>query len=151
MSSNLDFAIYHTVHDFPGGARALASHVAVRAGTLNNKADPACDTHNLTYQEGIAIQLATKDYRIISAEASILGGSFLLHEDLCNVSDVALLDTWAAWMAQEGLTAQAVRDSLEDSKITREESQKIHRKMHESIQRALEFLRRIDSLVVDDE
>ena len=151
MSNDLDWAIYHTVHDFKGGARALAAHVAVRAGTLNNKADPACDNHNLTYQEGIAIQLASQDFSIISTEAAILGGTFVHLGSLAFVSDMALLDAWARWHEETGQTAAEVRKALDDGKITRDEFRRIRKEVREDIQREMEFLRRLESLVVDDE
>ncbi len=151
MSNDLDWAIYNTVHDFKGGARALSAHVAVRAGTLNNKADPGCDTHHLTYHEGIAIQLATQDFRIISTEAAILGGSFIRLAPLEFVSDMALLDAWARWHEETGETAAEVRKALSDGQITRAEYNRIRIEVRQDIQREMEFLRRLEALVIDDD
>lgn len=145
---DVDLAIYRTVHDH-GGADRLSKYLACRPGTLNNKADPACEGHQLNYREGIALQLATNSRRIIKAEAAELGGVYIQLRNWQGVSDEALLDAWARLQEEHGQTAAALRKSLNDHVITREELRHIKREMYEDFAAAFELLHRVEGLCDD--
>jgi hypothetical protein len=143
-----DLAIYKTVHEH-GGAERLSKFLAIRPGTLNNKADPACDGHQLTVREAIALQLATDTRKIIQAEASALGGVFVPGVNWAGVSDVQLLDAWAHLQVEHGQTARCIQQALSDGIITREELRSIRREIYEDFQAAMELLARLQGLCDD--
>lgn len=146
--NEVDLAIYKTVHK-NGGAERLSKYLAIRPGTLNNKADPACDSHQLNIREAIALQLATNTRDIIRAEAQELGGVFVPGIDWSAASDVQLLDVWAHLQEEHGETASVIRKSLEDGIITREELIAIKREMFEDFQAAMELYSRLEGLCDD--
>ncbi|MBA1147410.1 phage regulatory CII family protein [Ectothiorhodospiraceae bacterium WFHF3C12] len=143
---DLDLAIYKVVHDFPGGAPKLAPLVGMNAGTLSNKADPGMDSHQLTVRQAVAISHATKDARILHAQARALGFVCIPCGDYSGLSDLELLDSYAEWHAEIGQTAQAVRDAIADRRISAEEVRKVRRELYEDMARGFEFLARLESL-----
>jgi len=60
-------AAYHTVHDYPGGAEALAPRMGMSAAVLRNKVNPNNTTHHLTYAEAQRIVALTGDVRMLQA------------------------------------------------------------------------------------
>lgn len=146
----VDYAIYKTVHDH-GGAERLSRYLACRPGTLNNKADPACDAHQLNVREAIALQLATNTRRIIQAEAAELGGTYVQGADWSRVSDVALLDAWATHQATIGRTAEAIRQALADGLMTRAELREIRREMFDDFRTGMELYARLEGLCGEPE
>lgn len=143
--SNLDTAKYDTVHDYPGGAVALGPLAGMNPGTLGNKVNPTIDTHHLTLSEAVTLQALTKDYRILHAEAAMLGhvAIQLPQADAC--SDIELLNAYAAWTKDIGETAAAISKALE-GRIDQKALAEIHREMHEDFARALDLFARFKQL-----
>lgn len=72
-SMTVDDAIYHTVHDYPGGVVALASRMGVPASTLTHKANPNNTTHHLRPSELVKLQYMSGNVAILHAMAAALG------------------------------------------------------------------------------
>ena len=70
---NMDDAIYHTVHNYPGGVVALAARMGVPASTLTHKANPNNATHRMSPAELVAMQLFSGNVSVLQAMASALG------------------------------------------------------------------------------
>ncbi len=149
MISDLDLAVYNSIHDFKGGAKALATHLSVKPGTLSNKADPSIDTHHLNVSEALAIMLASEDYRILYALAGALHHSCIPLPDYSLVSDVELLNAYTHFHAEVGQTALAINDALKDGRILRAEYRRIRREGLEDIQAFFELLQRLEALIDD--
>jgi len=141
----IDSAGYALVHDYPGGAPALAPRVNMNAGTLANKANPHCE-HQFTVREVLAIQALRGITTMIDAEARALGGVFVPLEDYSGTSDVELLDLYAAYHAEIGETAEAIRDSLAGGEVTREAYERVEREFYEDVQAGFAFLARLRAL-----
>ncbi|OTG64365.1 hypothetical protein B9T25_13065 [Acinetobacter sp. ANC 4470] len=63
---NILDAAYHTVHDFKGGANALAPRMGIRSpAVLNSKVNTNTDTHHLTLLEASKMMGITGDFRIL--------------------------------------------------------------------------------------
>lgn len=146
---DLDLAIYRVVHDHPGGAAKLAPLVGMNAGTLNNKADPAMESHQLTVRQAVAIQHATSTRRVLEAEAQLLGCAVVPLGDYHQLSDMELLEAYAEWHAEVGETAEAIRDAVAERMITRERVRRVRREIHEDAARALAFVARLEALCDD--
>lgn len=147
--SLLDSAKHSVVHDFKGGAVALAPLVNMNSMVLSNKCNPNQDTHHLTVDEAVAIQNATKDFRILRAEAATLNHVCVPVGDFEDVSDVELLTLYAAYHAELGETAGAIMEALADGDICRAEVDLVREEMFEDFQRGLEFLSRMEALCED--
>ncbi|RYE43864.1 MAG: hypothetical protein EOP24_26690 [Hyphomicrobiales bacterium] len=68
-------AIYHTVHNYPGGVAALAARMGVSANTLTHKANPNNTTHHLHPAELLALQYMSGNAAVLHAMAAALGYS----------------------------------------------------------------------------
>lgn len=145
----IDEAAYALVHDYPGGAPALAPRVGMNVGTLLNKANPSQEKHQLTVREALAIQVHRRATTMIDAEARVLGGVFVALGRFEGVSDTELLSLYATYHAEIGETAAAIREALDDGRIERAEYQRIEREAFEDAHAMLELLARIRGLVPD--
>lgn len=145
--SALEQAKYDVVHDYPGGAVNLAPRVGMNPGTLSNKVNPTIDTHHLSVDEAVAIQFAAEDYRILTAEAYFLNHVVIPLACYDGVSDVELLDLYAAYHAEIGETAEAIRDALADGLVTRKEFDKIRTEALQDQQAMYALLARLETLV----
>ncbi len=153
IHSQLDEAMWAVVHEFPrlarrkSGAVGLAPLVGMRPGTLSNKVNPDLDSHHLTVHEAVAIQNAAKDFRILQAEAAILNHAVIPLGDFSRVSDVELLDAYAALHEQIGEHARAIRETLEDGRIERVEVDRVRREFFEVVQAGFAFILRLEGLI----
>ena len=69
----VDDAIYHTVHNYPGGVAALAVRMGLPVGTLTHKANPNNTTHYMRPSELLAMMLFTGNASVLHALAGSLG------------------------------------------------------------------------------
>ena len=72
MSAVAD-AAYNTVHDYPGGAEALAPRMGKSAKVLDSKVSRNVSTHHLTLHEAVQIMGLTGDHRMLRAICRHLG------------------------------------------------------------------------------
>jgi hypothetical protein len=149
--SDLDEAKYRLVHDYhPGGARGLGPLVRMNPGTLCNKVHPGMENHHLTVDEAVNIQAVLRRYDVLHAEARALGHVCVQLEDHSEASDMELLDAYAAYHADVGETAQAIRDALAHGDgITREAVARVERELFEDARAGFEFLARLKALAED--
>lgn len=147
--SMIERASYDTVHGYPGGAPALAARIGMRSGTLNNKVDPGYAESELFLREALAVMLATGDFSVADALEGCLGRVAVSVGDFSGTSDLELLNLYAQYHESQGQTAQAMRESLEDGKITRDEARRIRAEGMKDAQAFFELLSRIEALVHD--
>lgn len=148
--SDLDEAKHRLVHEHPGGAKKLGPLVGINPGTLSNKVNPAMEHHHLTVDEAVRIQAVRRQYDVLHAEARALGHVCIRIEGYEGISDIELLDAYAAYHADVGQTAQAVRDALEAGhSVSREAVQRVRRELYEDTQAGFEFLARLEALIED--
>lgn len=146
--SDLDEAKHHLVHEHPGGAKALGPLVGINPGTLSNKVNPSMEHHHLTVDEAVRIQAVRRRYDVLHAEARALGHVCVQINDYSGISDEALLDAYAAYHADVGQTAQAVREALASGEgITQAAVEKIRRELYEDAAAGFEFLARLEALI----
>lgn len=150
MRDSLEDAVYNTIHDYRDGKKsgpgALAPKVNMNAGTLNNKADPAMFTHQLTLRESIPIQREANNFSIAQAYCMELNGVFVQIHQIDNVSDSALLDIWAKLQEKEGEFAKVVREALDDGNIQHDEMKKIREATQQRLSTLLELVKRLESI-----
>ena len=70
---SVEDAIYHTVHNSPGGVTALAARMGVSPNTLTHKANPNNATHHLHPRELVTLQHMSGNAAVLHAMASQLG------------------------------------------------------------------------------
>ena len=148
--SDLDEAKHRLVHEHPGGAKSLGPLVGINPGTLCNKVNPAMENHHLSVDEAVRIQAVRRRYDLLHAEARALGHVCVQLADHSQASDMELLDAYAAYHADVGQTAQAIRAALANGVgITREAVETVERELFEDARAGFEFLARMKALVED--
>jgi hypothetical protein len=149
--SDINQAIYNTVHNFRHGGKrgavALAPLVGMNPGTLRNKAHPEVETHHLTVVESIPVQIVTRDCSIHHAASRLLGLVCISLNKFEGTSDVDLVEAMAKWQADVGETATAILECLQAQKVTRALLDKLAQEIYDDAQRALEIWRRLNALV----
>lgn len=66
-------AAYNTVHNYPGGVRAIAARMGMSPNTLTHKVNPNTPTHHLSLREAISVQYFSGNFAILHAMAEELG------------------------------------------------------------------------------
>lgn len=145
--SSLDEAMHQVVHQYPGGAVALAPLCGMRPGTLSNKVNPEYDGTSLFVSEAVVVQHAAKRFDILFAEAALLHHTCIPLGDFSRVSDMELLSVYADYHARLGAMAHSVSAAFADGRVTREECAQIKAAGFRAIQGFFEFVSRLESLI----
>lgn len=121
---NVTDAAYDTVHQYRGGSEALAPRMGISAATLRGKVNPNTDRNLLSLQEADTLMGKSGDYRILHALAANHG--FVIQRVEAPVSGSVITALLAA-AAAKGELAEVVAKSMEDSRISANESDRISR------------------------
>ena len=144
-------AAYHSVHDYPGGATALALRIGVSsAGVLSNKVNPLQDHHKLTLDEAVLVMAFSGDLRILHAIADRFDQLVVPVVRYDQVSDTALLETYTRLMKELGEFSSAFHDALSDGKFTRAELDGMRGELRDFERAGEELLNRAEQLVDDE-
>lgn len=145
---NVDDAAYAVVHDYPGGADALAARMSKSAAVLRSKVKQTCDTHHLTLREAVTISVLSCDVRIFKAAATELDHVLLPlpSPDDQAASDMAVLELMASVWAGQGDLGSAIHSALSDGKVTQQELAKVRAVASAAQTRIAALVRRFESL-----
>lgn len=123
---NVSDAAYDTVHEYPGGSESLAPRMSngMSAATLRGKVNPNNDRNLLSIQEANELMGKSGDYRILHALAASHG--FVVQRVEAPVSGSVITALLAA-AAAKGDLAEVVAKSMEDNRISANESDRISR------------------------
>ena len=121
---NITDAARKTVKEYPGGAEALGVRIGMSGAVLRNKVNPNNSTHHLSLAEASEIMGVTGDDRMLHALAAEHGYVLRRVEGATSGSVIGAV---LAVSKRQGDLAQAVAASLEDGKITPNESSEIGR------------------------
>ena len=142
----LDQAAYDTSHKFRDrdtnrkGLVALANRMNTNAATLQLKCDRKTDTHHLNIQEARAMMLITGDFSLLKTLAAEVGHAVVPLPTFDFAADSDLLTAWADWSAEFGETAETIKLSLEDGRITQAEVEKARAELVEDFEKGLAML-----------
>ncbi len=143
-------AIHDVVHRHPGGGTEIAKTMGCyHYNTINNKADPYEQTHQMNVSDIIAITNITGDNEIIQAMAYEAGlGVYPLRFDESKQETLLRLITGLG--KKRGEVDKALHDALDDDCITEKERLEIHRQATHAITALLQLLAHIDDKTVAD-
>lgn len=130
---NILDAAYHTVHDFLGGASALASRMGIKSpAVLNSKVNPNTHTHHITLLEAVKLMEITGDSRILQEMCAQLGKVAIdlpdIPESQC---DTSLMDTFLCIGIKKGDISALFKEMMADGRITQGEAMDMARVIHE--------------------
>lgn len=140
-------AAYHTAHDYPGGAVALAARLGKNPGTFLNKLNPGCETHHLTLSEAVQIQSLSGDHRVLHAMAATLGEICVPAPDFSKVSDSALLELFATMISEGGDFARKFNECLAQKRYAAKGYVELKREAYEFLQAIVELTHRCEGLI----
>lgn len=120
---NLLDAAYHTVHDYPGGATALAPRIGIKShAVLNSKVNPNTETHHLTLLETSKLIGITGDYRILQSLCAENGKVAIDLPDIPECKDIELTHQVLNIGINSGNIYQIFQNMMADGRITRGEA-----------------------------
>lgn len=142
-------AAYNAVHDYPGGAEALAPRIGVSSGQmLRNKVNPNQEGHHLNLHEAVKVVELTGDSRIPAAFASLVGCVILPVAQFNGISDMHLLETYTKMIAELGDFSNSFHQALSDGRITPKEIAQLEQQMSEFQAAGAELINRARQLVM---
>lgn len=139
-------AAYATVHDYPGGASALAPRLGTTPAVLNSKVNPNTKTHHLTLAEAVKLMVLTDDKRIQHAIAMETGDVVVEGAGELPACDMAVLESMTAVFAGAGQVGASVHAALADGRVTRKEYAAIERKAYALRQQAIALVRKLEAM-----
>jgi hypothetical protein len=130
---NTKDAIYVAVHDYPGGAEALAPRIGVSANTLRHMADPTKQSHGWSLRR---FDLLTKfaGTRPLEALCREHGGLFVPMGEFADGAHDKLLKRMHVLAKEFGDVPRTVEQALKrDGQISANEMKKIERELAEMV------------------
>jgi len=160
--SHIDKAVYDlsssvqdVTKEFKGGAAAIARELGKENPKyFNNQISPDYSGAILNIRDLIGIMLTLGEeqrHHLLIAFNKIFDHASMPIGTLSDISDEALLDSWAQWDAERGQTAEKIREALSSrnhrslKRISPNEYREIKKEMIEDIQKELELLRRLEA------
>jgi len=147
---NILDAAYHTVHDYKGGANALAPRMGIKSpAVFNSKVNINTDTHHLTLIEASKLMTLTNDYRILQSLNALHGKVAIDLPDIPENRDTALTDLVLSFGMKGGNVYTLFKEMMADGRITRGEAIDMSKVIH----RLHEILAELDAQIhqcVDD-
>lgn len=129
----LDIAIHRTFHSWPGGLRAAAAALGIKAASaeqiMRNKAAHTVTTNMLGLHEARDAMLMSGDLQILYALADELG--VVVHAPASKAESVIVELITAD--AEHGDVARVMADALRDGRITPREAEDVAREIREEI------------------
>lgn len=146
---NVDDAAYAVVHDYPGGASALAPRMGMSAAVLCSKVNPNTKTHHLTLREAQKITVLTGDPRILQAQALETNRLVLdaPTDDDEAASDMAVLELVAAVWGTQGDLGATIHQAFADGVMKDAEFQRVKEAGGKAQTMIAALLRRLESMV----
>jgi len=117
----IEQAVYNTVHQALGGAKAIAGCIGLSHQVLLNKVNPKTLTHHLMLTEAVEVMRAAGDTRILDALASEFNGIFVPLPALALDASPNLMIDIAKMSSEFGALVTEIADDLSDGRITENE------------------------------
>jgi hypothetical protein len=112
----LNDALYHLVHDYPGGAAALSARcLHLAPSTLQSMANPNDDGHGWPLRRFVEVMALSGDTRPIDALCAQFGGVFIKTAPMDAVGDRDLYELATKLTGEFGDVINSLRSALDGS------------------------------------
>lgn len=129
---NITDAAYNTVHDYPGGASAIAPRLGIKSpAVLNSKVNPNTDTHHLTLAEASKIMAITGDFRILQSLNAEHGKVSIDLPVIPECRDITLTDLVLSIGMGGGDVCAVFKEMMADGRITQGEAMDMSKVIHQ--------------------
>ena len=136
--SAIEDAAYNTVHDYPGGAEALAPRMEKSAKVLDSKVNRNEFRHHLTLREAVQIMGLTGDHRMLRAVV------------YAGIADEQLLELVAAVHSETGDVSRSLVAAWFDGQVSQREFEAFDEQTIEAMTALAELRDRLRGMVVED-
>ncbi|MBT0961691.1 phage regulatory CII family protein [Denitromonas iodatirespirans] len=149
---NIADAVYHTVHDYPGGCESLAPRLKtvegkpMSAGVLRNKANPNSHTNVMGLAEADQIIAVTGDHRILDALEANHGRVGVRVDSDTPASDMAVLELVTHVWCANGDVGKEVERTLADGRVERHEIKRVRAAIYRTQQALNAMLMRLEDM-----
>lgn len=140
-------ALYHAVHDYPGGAVSLAPRMGLAPSTLQSMANPNVETHPWPYKRVKQLLHLTGDLRPLKALCTEFDGVFVPMPKPCGKPMDEIFRDLGRLAKEFGDVPREVMADLKDGRISQKEFRRIEREIVELQQVAAELLQHCRTMV----
>lgn len=144
---HLESSAYQVVHDYPGGAAAVAVLTGINAHTLQHKVDPHDPRYKLSLEEAARVSECTRDMRILHAFAQRLRHMVVPLPDPQG-DEGSVSDRIISITRELGEYFAAVAAAIEDRRVTPIELRRIEREEGELVEAVAELSALLKRLAV---
>lgn len=129
---NILDAVHNMVHDFPGGANALAPRMGIKSpAVLNSKVNPNTDTHHITLVETSKLMRLTGDYRPLHSLNAEHGKVAIDLPQIPECRDLVLTELALGIGIGGGDVTAVFKEMMADGRITQGEANDMSKVIHE--------------------
>ena len=129
---NITDAAYNTVHDYPGGASALAARMGIKSpAVLNSKVNPNTETHHLSLVEASKMMAMTGDFRVLQELNAEHGKIAIDLPEIPECRDLSLTDKVLCIGMKGGDVMSLFREIMADGRITEGEVKDMSKVIHQ--------------------
>ncbi|MBC2731364.1 phage regulatory CII family protein [Thiobacillus sp.] len=143
---NVADALYALVHDYAGGAKALAARVGMNVHVLYSKVNPNIKTHQPTVFELMQWMALSGDHRTLRAQNEELGYLPPIPRVSADVSDTALLESYTKLISELGDFSTKFHLALADGRVTKKEVKRLRSEMLDFVGAGEELLNRLEQI-----
>ena len=133
---DLQMACYHAVHDYPGGAGAVAVMSDTDMPVLQKKLNPNLDSHKINVRDLQTICEVTQDPRILQTVCSYYNAGYFLLPTAIEINQETLLQQSADLSREVGELMQVVTQAVSDGKANIDDVLALDKKLMELISSA---------------
>ncbi len=137
----IEDALYHAVHDYPGGVAALAARMGLAAPTLYGMANPNGSEHPWSLRRFREVLAFSGDLRPLQALCEENGGVFV--PTRCAVGDEAASVEMNKLAAEFGDVARRFHEAHRDGRITGREANAFDTEIFELIAQAAALAQKV--------
>ena len=143
---NVDDALYHLVHDYPGSAGSLAPRMGLKPATLYSMANPQCERHEWPlkrFRQAIAL---TGDKRPLDALCAEFGGVFLPLGEFADIGSDRLLKAASKLAREFGDVPRKLQEITADGRVKPRELDQLKREVYEMTQAGAALVKLVERL-----
>ena len=129
-------AIYHAVHEAPGGVAPLATRMHLAKSSLSCMANPNDSTHDWSLRRFVELLVYTSDMRPLEALCDQFGGVYVRTAAMGDVADRDLFELATRLGVEFGDVVRTMSDALDEhgdggSRVTQRELEEFDRQIYE--------------------
>lgn len=146
MTGPIADALFHLVHDYPGGAPALAPRMGIAASTLLSMANPNTTSHEWPLKRFTQAMVFAKDVRPLESMCAEFGGVFVSMGQFGDIPQRRVLKEAQRLSKEFGDVHVKLAEILKDGRVRPREAAQLRREILEVQQAAAALMRAVEQI-----